>query len=130
MSGGGWTVELMEIRRGLMVQMAGEKLLWKTIVLDHDRISDSYANTVQWYAYLGIRERTDLDDYVYVALFSNNGATSYPADMIIWTNNKSGNVCYPSIRQDWSNGMGGTSVRSLFATAGTMIDVYRLPKYN
>ena len=113
-----------------MAQMAGEKLLWKTVILDSNRVSDAYANTNAWYKFLRVSEQTDLDDYVYVALFSNNSATSYPADMIIWTNNKSGNICYPSIRQDWSNGMGGASTRSLFATAGTRIDVYRLPKYN
>lgn len=106
----------------------GNTLLWKTVTLDSDRTTDGLANTAAWASFLGINELTDLDKYVYVALFSNNTYDNYPADLICWTQNKSGNNVSPNIRADWTNA--GTGTRSLFANAGTRIDVYKLPKYN
>lgn len=112
----------------MMGMVQGNTLLWKTVVLDSDRTTDGFANTTAWANFLGINGMTDLDKYVYVALFSNNTYGNYPADLICWTQNKSGNYVYPSVRADWTNV--GTGNRSLFANAGTRIDVYKLPKYN
>jgi hypothetical protein len=122
-------MDLMEARRRLMASMAGNALLWKTIILDADRATDEIATPVIWAEYLGISGQTDLDKYVYVVLFSNNTDATYPADLICFTNNKNGNIAYPSVRADWSN-VGGTATRSLYASANTRIDIYKLPRHD
>lgn len=112
-----------------MMGMASGIKPWKTVILETDRNTDSTGGrTDLWFTFLGIDQQNDLDKYAYVCFFSNNQSqTSYPADFILWTEKALGsNVCL-SVRGDWTNS--GTSWnRSEFATAGTQIDIYRIPK--
>lgn len=119
----------MDIRRtmmGVIAQMgSGDTTLWKTVILDADMTNDVVAAVNPWKSFLGINDN-DLDSYVVVALFRNNTQPTYSANMIVWTKNTSDTVVAISVRQDWSNsGMGN---RSMYATSGTIIDIYRLTK--
>ena len=110
-----------------MMQMAsGQNVLWKTVTLQEDKLSatDSY-----WIQYLDISNQTDLDNWLYFVLFTNNTAQSYAADFIVWTNNSSNSRIIVSSRSNYSD-VSKSASRSLYATAGTQIDVYRLPKHN
>lgn len=111
-----------------MSSMANKNtLLWKTVVLEEDRKTDTSAIMSKWEDFFGINAVTDLDDYIYTAVFSNNSQASYPANMMSWTNiNSAFKRSY--IRSNW--GQAGFNNASVYANAGTRIDIYKLPKYD
>lgn len=102
---------------------------WKTIVLNEDRATDATALIQRWETFFGINVQTDLNDAVYVALFNNNTVANYAADMIVWTLDENGNVVRVSMRQNWTS-VATSTARSLYASAGTIIDIYRLSNHN
>lgn len=116
-------MDLMQIRRGLLAQM-GEKYLWKTIILEESHENDNIGNPTYWHDYLGI---VDDDNYIYVCVFIGNNASnrSYRVDSIAFFAAN----CIASVRYDYTNISTGTATnRSLWASVGTKICCYKLPK--
>ena len=110
-----------------MTQMENSCYLWKTIILTSDRVTDTTANTNAWISFLGLNSVTDFDKYYYVVVFSNNKAVNYPANMIWYNYPGYDNGDSVSVRQSWTNV--GTGNKSVYASTGTRIDIYKIPKH-
>ena len=103
-------------------------VLFKTVTLAEDHKTDAVGNPIYWHDYLGIDDEAN---YIYVCVFTNNTATaSYRASCIAYFA-KTGGVSPMHINYRNSYTAVATnyvSNRSLYATAGTVINVYRIPK--
>lgn len=110
-----------------MTQMGNSCYLWKTIILTQDRVTDATANVNAWISFLDLDDVTDFDKYYYVAVFSNNNSVNYPANMIWFNSSSYTNGESVSVRQSWTNA--GTGNRSLYASTGTRIDIYKIQRH-
>lgn len=102
--------------------------LWKTVTLTENHTSDSVGNPIYWHDYLGIDDEAN---YIYVCVFTNNTASAnYRASCIAYFA-KSGAISpmHINFRNSYTNvATNYASNRSLYASAGTVINVYRIPK--
>ena len=96
--------------------------LWKTVVLTEDMKTDSVATMVKWEEFLGITQLSDLEDYIYVAIFENNTQRTYTANMMLWTSYE-GNFRRAYIRQNFT--VANSNNGSCYANAGTEISIYK-----
>lgn len=111
-----------------MLSMAQEKYLWKTVTLEEDHLADATGVLGYWInQYLGIITQPSWGDYVWCCVFTNNNASSLRADFITVTKDNNGTQRQASARNGWTDITTG-SARSLYASAGTVINVYKLPK--
>lgn len=119
-------MDLMSIRRGLMSQMAQKKYLWKTVTLEEDHTSDSTGLITYWVQFLGIQSQDDKENYTWAIVFQNNTLTNIAADFICGVYN--GNTFKSmSARDKWSN-LSASQMRSMYASTGTVIYVFKLPR--
>lgn len=106
----------------------GDSCLWRTVTLEESHEADNIGNALYWGSFLDIASQTDLDEYTYVAVFTNNR----PSNMTYCTNlisyvSVSGTIKCSSIRNDWSNTMNQYNAgRSLWASAGAIINIYKI----
>lgn len=117
-------MDLMQIRRGLMSMASSQNLLWKSMTLSEDYTTN---NTNNLASFLGVSDQTDLGDYYYFAVFTNNSASQYAVDFVWWSNDSGGTLKTSSGRDDLSS-VSSSLGRTLNASAGTVINVYKLPK--
>lgn len=106
----------------------GNSCLWRTVTLEESHEADNIGNALYWGSFLDIASQTDLDEYTYVAVFTNNR----PSDMTYCVNlisyvSVSGTIKCSSIRNDWSNTINQYNTgRSLWASVGAIINIYKL----
>ena len=118
-------MDLMTMRRALLMALGGDDMTpWKTVTLTEDRKTDAVATMAKWEDFLEITLLTDLDDYTYVAIFSDNTQSSYKANVMCWTN-LNGTFKRGYIRSDFGS-FGGNNA-SCYANSGTTINIYKLP---
>lgn len=98
----------------------GNSTLWKTVVLEEDHIRDAVGQPAYWKTFFDIND-SDLSSYYFCAFFTNNTASNYPCDFIMWKDSVT-----MSVRQNWTN-VQVTLGRSLYASTGTIIKIYKLP---
>ena len=103
----------------------GGSALWKTVTLEEDHTRDAVGVPTYWKTFFGL-DNEDFDNNYFCAFFGNNTAPNYACDFILWTN-ISGSLITLSVRQNWTNAM-FTTGRSLYASSGTVIKIYKLPK--
>ena len=119
-------MDMMEVRRRVMLSMAQVKYLWKTVTLEEDHTSDSTGLITYWVQFLGIQSQDDKENYTWAIVFQNNILTNIAADFICGVYN--GNTFKSmSARDKWSNNS-ISQARSMYASAGTVIYVFKLPR--
>jgi len=119
-------MDLMTRRRelmGLLTEVETMKLI-KTITLTESYESDSNGNTENFRRILFDEYKTEPNN-LYVAVFSNNSASSYKAN-VMWAPINNGNYSNGAyFRQDYTNiGNIFSTVYSFHATVGTVVKVY------
>ena len=112
------------VRRGLVGAMGNN--LWKTMTVSevHDR--DTIGTTDYWLNYTGVSTQNDRDKFIYILVFTNNSGTMYPVNLIMNTLNANNASSKLSYREGYTVFYSGN--RSNYCGAGTVIDIYRLPK--
>ena len=105
----------------------GGGALWKSVTLAEDHITPGVGNPLYWREYLGISESDILDGYIFFVEVLNN--SGFPAQFYMlhgFYYAYSGAVQCMFIRNNLNSGMGFYKNNyNLFATAGTVMNVYR-----
>lgn len=109
----------------IVVNVPMQTIPWKTVTLEEDHTRDAVGTPTYWKTFFGL-DNEDFDNNYFCAFFGNNTASNYACDFILWTN-ISGSLITLSVRQKWTNAM-FTTGRSLYASAGTVIKIYKIPK--
>ena len=109
-----------------------DKYLIKTVTLDSAHESDSIGNPVYWSQFLELPLVSDTSDRnIYVAVFEGNQASyaNYKIDFAFYFRNGIGiEIACFSVRNNRDDGMSQYSTaRSLWASIGTVIKVYKIP---
>lgn len=105
-----------------MTRMIGTKP-WKSVTLTESYTTNSTTILAE---HFGV-PTTGTVGYIYIAIFCNNSAQSYPVDMCAWVVRTDGTTrTQISWREDWGNVSTSTG-RTLNASAGTRVDIYKLP---
>lgn len=106
---------------GTLIAGFGQSALWKTVALEDSHERDAVGNASYWTQFLEIPSDIDNDTY-YVEFAGNTSTSTYKADFILYS---------PAVRCNSRNG--GASIsnlmstsRSLWAAAGTTINVYKI----
>ena len=122
-------MDMMEVRRRVMLSMAsGKTVLWKSITLDEDHTRDATGLLTYWVnTFLNITGQPDFTQNVWCVVFSNNSSSFFGADFICISANENNEQRQASARSGWSDWSTGNA-RSLYASAGTVVNVYKLPK--
>ena len=112
-----------------MSQMAnGKTVLWKSITLEEDHTNDATGTLVYWIdTFLNITSQPDFAQNVWCVVFNNNSSSFYGADFICVSATENNVQKQASARSKWSDWTTGYA-RSLYASVGTVINVYKLPK--
>lgn len=104
----------------------GDSTLWKTVTLAEVHGTPSIGNPVYWDEYLGITEQDDLADYIYVAVFvDNQWNDAYRTCMLCYTTQEG--LKFVGIRQASIINNYSTEYYC-YATQGTVINIYKLPR--
>lgn len=111
---------------------AVEPVLWKTVTLDVNHQNPDIGNPVYWFGFLEIPYQDIVDGWIYFVEFSENGDTSQYRVAIGWYDNRNVNTATPPISCIFVRGT-GTMIYyrtnyNLYATAGTVINVYRFKR--
>ena len=118
--------------RRYMGGMNMDKYLIKTVTLDSAHESDALGNPYYWSNFLELPLVSDTSDRnIYVAVFEGNQTSyaNYKTDFAFYFRNGNGIgiTCF-SVRNNRSDGMSQyTTARSLWASIGTVIKVYKIP---
>lgn len=103
-----------------LVNGYGGSTLWKTVTLEEDHIKDNVGLVSYWGSFLGI---PDDADNTYFADFANNSAEGVTKCDFIWWKG----TTTISARGNYGN-ISGAIARSCYATIGTVINIYKMPK--
>ena len=98
----------------------GGSALWKTVTLEEDHTRDAVGLVSYWGTFLGV---PDDADNTYFADFTNNSAIGVTKCDFIWWKG----TTTISARGNYGN-ISGATARSCYATIGTVINIYKLPK--
>lgn len=101
---------------------------WKSVTLTEDHITADVGNPVYWCEYLGIPESDILDGHIFFVEVLNNGG--FPGQYYMlhgFYYVSSGTVQSMFIRNNLTSSIGYYKTNyNLFATVGTVMNVYRL----
>ena len=104
----------------------GGGVLWKSVTLEEDYILAVNGCIPQWTERLDIDEITDLDEYIYLYDFTENTEGNLYGNVLIVRQGSENNRLIISIRNGYTNvSTSEASNREFFATAGTVINIYR-----
>lgn len=109
----------------------GSMKLFKTIVLEENHTNDETGNAQYWYNFFG--EYIDTNSTL-ICVFTNNDSSGSPTpqyfvNIIAYACDTNNGVRTWNVRSSYFNEAIGTSnQRSLWASQGTVIKLYRIPK--
>lgn len=104
----------------IVVNVPMQTIPWKTVTLEEDHTRDAIGLVTYWGTFLEIPNDPD---NTYFADFTNNSAAgTIKCDFIWWKG-----TATISSRNNYSN-ISNATVRSCYASAGTVIRIYKLPK--
>lgn len=104
----------------IVVNVPMQTIPWKTVTLEEDHTRDAVGLVSYWGTFLEIPEDAD---YMYFADFANNSASGTTKCDFIWWKG----TATISARGGYAN-ISGATVRSCYATMGTVIKIYKIPK--
>ena len=106
-----------------------DKYLIKTVILDTSHESDNIGNPIYWSQFLKLALLSDASDRnIYMVVFEGNQATlNYRVDFEVFFRDTSSIRCLDTRNNRINTTASYAENRSSWASAGTVIKVYKIP---